>query len=147
MDPMILFTYRKFQENLQMRNTIAGGLGQQILKPCGIPQGCPPSMKFIALIMLPWLKTVKAKGATPRILADNILTLASGKRHLPVFVDVLNFTHAYIGHMGSALAPEKNHLMTKDLAAQKWLTNHIWGHTGTRIAIVTNCRDVGAHIW
>ena len=64
LDPKILFAYRRFQENLQMRNAIAGGLGKQFMKPCGIPQRCPLSMMFIALIMLPWLKTVKANGAT-----------------------------------------------------------------------------------
>ena len=74
-------------------------------------------MMFIVLVMLPWLKTVKAKGATPRILADDILTMATGANHLPIFVDVLDFTHAYIADMGSSLAPEKRYLMTNDTAA------------------------------
>ena len=66
-------------------------------------------MMLIALIILPWLKTVESKGATPRTLADDILTLASGIDHQPIFVDVLDFTHAYIAAMGSGFAPEKSH--------------------------------------
>ncbi len=36
-----------------------------------------------------------------------------------MFVNVMDFTHAYIAGMGSALAPEKSKLMTNDIAAAK----------------------------
>ena len=75
-------------------------------------------MMFIALVMLPCLKAVKAKDSKPRILADDIFITASGQLHLGTFVYVMDFTHQYIEDMGSKLAPEKSHIMTNDIAAQ-----------------------------
>ena len=68
--PQILDAYRRFQEGLIVHNTIAGGIGKGFKRRCGIPQGCPLSMLFTALIMRPWVLLATARGCFPRILAD-----------------------------------------------------------------------------
>ena len=45
-----------------------------------------------------------------------------------------------------ALPLNNRNIMTNDIAAQQWLAEHVWEQTGTKIAIDTDCRDIGAHI-
>ena len=59
MPPAVLDSYRKYQENLQVRNSIAGGLGRLYRKKTSIPQGDPFSMMFTALLMRPWIMEMR----------------------------------------------------------------------------------------
>ena len=47
----VLDTYKRYQEGLEVRNSIAGGLGRSYRKEASIPQGDPFSMMLVALIM------------------------------------------------------------------------------------------------
>ena len=38
-------------ENLEVHNSLAGALGKAHKHPAGIPQGCPLSMMFLAIVM------------------------------------------------------------------------------------------------
>ena len=55
MPVQILDAYRRFQEALLVHNTIAGGVGTGFKRRCGIPQGCPLSMMFTAVLMRAWI--------------------------------------------------------------------------------------------
>ena len=82
----VLSAYVTFQEKLTTRNSLAGGLGKAYTKPCGIPQGCPLSMMFVALDMRPWTQMVKDMGGHPRILADDMFLKTQGEDHVNHFV-------------------------------------------------------------
>ena len=55
----VLDTYARFQEELKVRNSLAGTLGAEYHKRTSIPQGCPLSMAIVAMIMHPWLALMK----------------------------------------------------------------------------------------
>ena len=63
---------------------------------------------FLSLIMKPWVEECKKLGGEVKILADDILILASGPLCLDKFVDCLNFTHKYLKDMGAKLAEDKS---------------------------------------
>ena len=98
MPSQILNAYIKYQESLKVHNTIAKGIGIAFSRRCGIPQGCPFSMMFSALIMRPWMMQCKyiSAGIAPKILADDIILIAHGTDCLDVFVEALDETHEYI---------------------------------------------------
>ena len=52
----ILRAYSSMVEQLQAHNAIAGCIGKAHTRSCGVPQGCPLSMMFVALHTRPWLK-------------------------------------------------------------------------------------------
>ena len=55
----------------------------------GIAQGCPLSVPLIAALLHPWAHMVKTAGTTPRLLADDVLLMASGKDHTARFFNPL----------------------------------------------------------
>ena len=55
----VLRAYVAYREHLKVYNCVAGGMGTPYIRLCGIPQGCPFSMTNVALIMRPWIATVK----------------------------------------------------------------------------------------
>ena len=85
----ILQAYSNFMTNLLIHNMVAGSLGQPHRHPCGIPQGCPLSMMFIAFLLRPWIIMMRKADATPRILADDLLVFASGDGHESKFKNAL----------------------------------------------------------
>ena len=82
MPEQIRSAYIRFVESLEVRNTIAGGLGRPYSKKTGIPQGDPFSMMVTALLLRPWLLEMRAFGVYPRILADDVSVVAIGEDHL-----------------------------------------------------------------
>ena len=83
-------------------NTIAGGLGVKYQRRCGIPQGDPLSMMFIALIMRPWVVMMQVQHKVrPSVLVDDIMLLANGAHMLDTFVAAMGATHAYLIDMGA----------------------------------------------
>ena len=147
MYPHVLDAYARFQEALDMHNTIAGGLGRAFTKLCGIPQGCPLSMLIIAMAMLPWVQMMHEIKVIPRILADDILIATNGHMHLKQFVHAMNLTHLYILDIGGKIAPSKSRILTNDKAANDWLNDYTWKHVKQNIPTTAHMRDLGAHIF
>lgn len=58
----VLVAYKAFQEDVEIRNSLAGGLGESYKRRCGIPQGCPFSMLYVAILMRPWILQMEALG-------------------------------------------------------------------------------------
>ena len=56
MDLGVLNAYLRYQDELQVHNSIAGGIGKGFTRRTGIPQGCPLSMNIITLLLIrTWL--------------------------------------------------------------------------------------------
>ena len=51
----VLRAYEAYLEALKVYNCVAGGMGTPYTRLCGIPQGCPLLMTFVALLMRPWI--------------------------------------------------------------------------------------------
>ena len=132
----VLHVYSKFLEELVAYNTIGGGVGHGQRRRCGIPQGCPLSMMVVALIMRAWVQMAKAQGATPRVLADDVLIVAKGEDMLKVFARTLNATYEYLQAMGAKIAPNKSYNFASTKSARMWLRYTWWKHIDEHISIV-----------
>ena len=87
----VLTAYQNYLDNLYVYNCLAGGIGRPSLRRCGIPQGCPFSMAMVALIMRPWILTMRDIVDTKCfILADDVLLIAQGKQMAANFVKALD---------------------------------------------------------
>ena len=126
MPKRILEPYSRYMESLQVRNTVGGGLGQPFARRCGIPQGCPLSMMFIALLLRPWTIMLDTMGAVPRILADDLMILTSGTQHLSKMQEAINCTHQLLRDMGAVVAPKKSFIFCSNARARKWYAAHTW---------------------
>ena len=104
----VLVAYLHFQEHLKSYNTIPGGLGEPYKKKCSITQGDPLSMMFVGLYLRPWVKRMEQIGATPRVLADDMLITVHGPNHVEIFKQAMDETHQFLKDIGSAIAPEKH---------------------------------------
>ena len=81
----ILHAYSNFMEQHVVHNAVAGGLGEAHRHHVSIPQGCPWSMTFVGFLTRPWVLKCTKLGATPRILADDMLVDAIGPNHESIF--------------------------------------------------------------
>ena len=139
----ILGVYKNFQEEMKVRNTIAGGLGSEYRRETSIPQGDPFSMMLVALLMRPWMKQMESVGAIPRILADDLFTFRSGKKHLEKLECAFDLTHEHMEDMGAKIAPTKSVTFASSVTTRKWLRNHRWRRLGKKVPLQTDMRDLG----
>jgi hypothetical protein len=65
-------------------------------------------MTFITCYLTPWINMTKALGAAPRILADDILMLATGQMHEHILVEALDATHIFMQDIGARVAVNKS---------------------------------------
>lgn len=143
----VIDTYIRYQGKLIIHNTVGQGIGKGFVRLCGIPQGCPLSMLFIALMMRPWLVAMVALEALPAILADDILVMFTGMDTTAVtgdiserFAHALNITHVYLIDMGAAIAEGKSLNFASDPAIAEWLRATFWKHVGGAIEVVGHFR-------
>ena len=144
----VLSAYLRFQESLVIYNTIAGVLGVKYQKRCGIPQGDPLSMMFIALIMRPWVVMMQVQHKVrPSVLVDDIMLLANGAAMLNSFVAAMGATHAYLSDMGATLAPNKSFNFASTSQAMDFLASIEWEHLGgDKVQVSSAFRYLGAQI-
>ena len=121
-----LSTYQAFQEALRVRNGIAGALGKPYAKRASIPQGCLLSMMLVALYTRPRLSLMESSGVEGRVLADDILILAGGRKMLRRFGKALHLTHEYMEDAGARIAPDKSYNFASNQKAAKWLEATTW---------------------
>lgn len=146
MPPRILCAYKSFQEALTARNAVAGQMGEPYPKPTSIPQGCPLSMMLVALITRPWILLMRKLETVPRVLADDIMTYASGERHEQRLITAYQATHEYLADMGARLAPTKSCSFSTCKHTSNRLRHYTWPHISTTIPVANNFRDLGAHL-
>ena len=145
--PGLMDAYMRYQNQLSVHNSVAGGIGKGFRRRTGIPQGCPLSMQWMALILRPWIVMQKEAGNIPRVLADDILLLSEGQEKLMHrFAGALDATHTYLIDMGAVVAPDKNSNFASTEAPRKWPRETYWKKLGPAIAVVENFRYLGAHM-
>ncbi len=142
----LLQAYRSFLENLMFVNSLAGGLGRPHRRACGIPQGCPLSMLFIAVMFRPWLVMVDAMGVAGRILADDIMIIGFGKQGHDVFQKAYDATHEFFIDIGAKVSTSKCYTFASHPDTRKWLAAHIWQHLNSTVKVVLHIRDLGGHL-
>lgn len=79
-------------------------------------------------------------------MADDIVILASGPDHLEKFAQACDGTHRYLQNMGAKLAPRKSWTSSTDKEAGRKLAGHTWMNLGQHIRVITNTKDLAAHI-
>ena len=142
----VIATYKAYQESLVVRNGIAGALGRPYEKKASVPQGCPMSMMLVALYKRPWLSLMEEHNVEGRVLADDILILASGRKMLHRFGAALHKTHEYLHDAGAKVAPDKSFNFASTHKATEWLRETTWKIIGGRIPVVKDFRYLGAHL-
>ena len=83
-------------ESTLIHNSIGNAYGLGHKHKCGIPQGCPLSMVFVALFLRSWVVHMLSLSVVPRTLADDLFIAAQGYKALTLFVKAygLNTTKA-----------------------------------------------------
>ena len=142
----ILEPYIRYSESMRVHDTIGQGIGHAYQRRCGIPQGCPLSMCFLALLLRPWTVAMERISAIPRILADDLLILTAYIHHCQNMHQAADLTHQILHDMGAQVASSKSFMFSNRKGARKWYRGHIWKHLNTTIQVVTNVRDLGGTI-
>ena len=80
------------------------------------------------------------------ILADDLQVISTGPRHLENVKDVFDKTHAHLHAMGAKIVANKSITFTSNESPRKWLRRHRWRRLGKTVPVVTDTRDLGAHL-
>ena len=89
---------------------------------------------------------MRSMAVKPKLLADDLQILCTGPNRLKLFEAGLTKTQEHLEDMGARLAPSKSMTFSTDAATSGWLRTHKWRRIGRTIAVVTDCRDLGAHL-
>ena len=76
----------------------------------------------------------------PRVLADDLLLIGTGDKSLQLF------EYAYNATMGAKVAPKECLTSSSNAANRRWLKHNRWRRLRTTVKVVTDTRDLGAHI-
>ena len=136
----------RLMQGMQCYNLLAEGVGEGYAKPCSIPQGCPFSMMWLALLSTGLERTVRAHHCRPRVLADDWLVSAAGEDHDTRLKAGAGSAHGLMHSMGARVAPAKCGLLSTEPRARKALATHRWPHLATTVPVVNHMRDLGAHV-
>ena len=142
----LLQAYQAFLDNLVFINSLAGGLGRPHRRACGIPQGCPLSMLFIAAMFRPWLMLMNTIGIVGRILADDVMIIGFGNQGHQVFQDAYDNTHEYFADIGAKVSTKKCYTYASHADTRRWLADHTWKHLKDKVQVVLHVRDLGGHL-
>ena len=145
MPKQVLRAYSKFAGGLKAHNRIDGCIRKAHTRKCGIPQGCPLSMMFVALHMRPWLQQMK-QDITAKILADDVILVAKGEHMLKTFSHALEKTQTNLHDMGAKVAPTKSFNFSSSKVGRKWLADTTWIEINDQIKVVEGIRYLGGHI-
>ena len=141
----ILKTYEAFQQQLVIHNQVGNTLGKAHQHKCSIHQGCPYSMTFIALLMRPWILRMRELTLQPRVLADDLFLSASRDQHAQRATNGMQESRTYFGDIAAAVADKKCFMASTCAQTRRKLAQISWDDRGTRLKVVTNFRDLGAH--
>lgn len=145
--PGILIAYRTFLETMVVHDVLAGWIGTEYRRRCGIPQGCPFSMTFVALLMRPRIIAMRGvRGVKCFILADDVLVLAQGKTMVGAAAEAINKTHEILLDMGAKPAADKSYNFTTFKEGRGWMEQTYWHHLQETIPVMKDFRYLGAHL-
>ena len=143
----ILNAYLRFHDQLRVLNLLAGGYGKPFQKTFSIPQGCPFSMLFIAILLRPIILLTEVPGTImARILADDVLIMGMGSNHVPVFTQAYDKLLTFIEDMGSKVSIKKSYLFSTDADIRQFLKDFQWRTIKAKVGVISDIRDLGAHL-
>ena len=87
----VLVGYFNYHEQASIHHIIKGCFGQPHRHLCGIPQGCPFSMLFITILLLPWSLQMTSMNVMPRTLADDLMLTVIGNKALTLMHTVRSY--------------------------------------------------------
>ena len=110
----------------------------------GIPQGCPWSNMLLGNLLRPLLLRLRDAGVIPRLLADDLETMAIGLRHDSRMRRASSLVGAYLQAMGSRISTGqgKSHSFASSKAGRRTLRRRLLS-TGREVLV--HWRDFGAH--
>ena len=141
----IATTYARYHSELTIHNIVAGGMGKGCRRQRGIPQGCPFSQRFCAVLLRPWIALARAHSAVPRCLADDLHLYVVGQDVYDRFHDALMDTHRFVLTIGGKIAPKKNALCSNRPELRRRLKQQHWPLLDGPIPVRLAFRDLGAH--
>merc|ERR1712242_652533 len=128
----VLQAYADMIFRLGIVNVLCVGLGEHHQREVGIPQGCPLSMTWLALLMRPWILMMRELGVTPRTLADDLLLLADGDGHEERLCKAVDATFRYIADLGGRVSAAKCYLSSSCAGTRGRLRTRTWGEAEAR---------------
>ena len=90
-------------------------------------------MTFLALLMRPWILRVRAVGAIPRVLADDMSVMAKGGQHFHATTQAMTITQIYVRDIGGTVSGPKSYTFSSDTDTRRLLRAQTW------IAIAACC--------
>ena len=103
----ILKTYMAFLRTITIYHDYALGRGKPRNRPASIPQGCPYSMRFLALIIAPLTVPMRVQGTIPRAPADDLTTIPIGHDACETTTAALYATYEYLNAFGGKVRIQK----------------------------------------
>ena len=92
----VILAYASHAENIRYVNSYPTGFGRIRRRTCSIAQGCPWSMRFLAICIHPWIQVATIAGTIPRALADDLMVFTTKAiSHLQT-IDAVQKTHDFI---------------------------------------------------
>ncbi len=146
MPPRILHAYFRYIDNLQVRYQVGHTIGINHYERCSIPQGCPFSMAMIALVTRVWISYMEEIHVEPRCLADDLLFMASGSGHCARCIRAMQASREFFEDLGAKVATNKCFVFAIALATRKFLQHYVWDDKGLKLPVLSNFRDLGAHL-
>ena len=142
----VLVAWHRMLSQLKVVNSVGGYVGQAYERPFSIPQGCPLSMMWLACLLTPLTKALKALGAVPRVLADDLNLLCRGPRHWRLLIRAGDCTHEYIIMMGCKISAPKSVLFSTSAEVRQHMRRHVWRFIEMAVPVKLHARDLGAHL-
>ena len=103
-------------------------------------------MMMVSHLLHPWANGVRALGAVPRCLADDLLVSATGLNHAARFGAAYAFTFSYLHALGAKAAPAKCYTFSTCTATRDELRCKHWVHANSTIQVCNSVRDLGGHL-
>ena len=112
---------------------------------CSIPQGCPFSMTFVALLTLPWIKLMKDNSIVPRCLADGLYMQTHGPSHGSRIITGMKLSRMYFQDIATKVADGKCFWTSTCQGTSSRLRKVEFDNGGATIPVVNSFRDLGTH--
>ena len=148
--------YVRYLAHLKIYNQYGTGLGRPMKRSISIPQGCPLSMRMLAILVRPWLSLSKAMQVVLRSLADDVLFMCVDERSLELGQEIdhvwqaartILATYQYILAIGGAARASKTWLFAFTTAGRRVLRLvRFPDQLDVPIPVCQQSRDLGAHI-
>ena len=84
----------------------------------------------VALLMRLWILIMLQMGVDPKVLADDALLIARGRKMLRAFANALEKTHEFMQSMDAKVAPGNSFNFASTKQGKKWLRETVWTHIG-----------------